>query len=89
MNLAQPPAVFYRSTGCDDCGHGGFSERRFLVDIVGFDDEFQQVFEQSREVAELERYLGSVAYNGIAQEGLQLLMDGLVSPEEYIASVVL
>ena len=30
MRLAQPPAAFYRTSGCEECGHSGFSMRRFL-----------------------------------------------------------
>ena len=89
MHLSQPPASFFRTTGCDSCGHSGFSKRRFLLDVLNFDDEFLRVFEQSSDVAALEEYLGISGYCGIAEEGLQLLTNGDVSPEEYIASVVL
>jgi type II secretory ATPase GspE/PulE/Tfp pilus assembly ATPase PilB-like protein len=89
MNLAEQPSSFYRSTGCDSCGFSGFSARTFLVDVLTFDDEFLRIFEQSSDVAALENYLGMVGYHGLADEGLRLLMAGEVSPEEYIASVVL
>lgn len=89
MNLAEPPSVFYRTTGCDTCGHSGFSGRKFLTDVLMFNDEFLRIFEQSSDVAALENYLALVGYQGLAEEGLRLLMSGNVSPEEYIASVVL
>ncbi len=89
MNLTTPPASFYRTTGCDACAHSGFSTRQFLTDILIFTDEFLQIFEQSSDVAALENYLGMAGYHGLADEGLRLLMAGDVSPEEYIASVVL
>jgi type II secretory ATPase GspE/PulE/Tfp pilus assembly ATPase PilB-like protein len=89
MCLAQPPAAFYRSGGCEECGHSGFSERRFLLDALVFDDEFLRIFEQSSDVAALDNYLRTVDYHGSDQEGLRLLREGEVSPEEYIASVVL
>ena len=89
MRLAQPPAAFYRTNGCEDCSYSGFSMRRFLLDALVFDDEFLRVFEQSSDVAALDNYLGMVDYHGSDQEGLRLLMEGEVSPEEYIASVVL
>lgn len=89
MQLSPPPAAFYRTSGCDSCGHSGFSKRRFLLDVLKFDDDFLRVFEQSSDVADLEEYLGASGYRGISDEGLQLLMAGEVSPEEYIASVVL
>jgi type II secretory ATPase GspE/PulE/Tfp pilus assembly ATPase PilB-like protein len=89
MNLEQPPAAFFRTSGCDVCGQSGFQERIFLLDVLRFDDEFHRVFEQSRDVESLGQHLRSVGYRGTAEEGLQLLMDGLVSPEEYIAALVL
>ena len=89
MNLAAPPASFYRTTGCTVCGHSGFSTRRFLTDVVTFSEEFLRIFEQSSDVAAVVNYLTMAGYQGMEVEGLQLLMSGAVSPEEYIASVVL
>ena len=89
MRLGQPPATFHRAAGCDECGQSGFSMRRFLLDALVFDDEFLRVFEQSSDVAALDNYLRMLDYHGSEQEGLRLLMEGQVSPEEYIASVVL
>ncbi len=89
MHLPQPPGSFFRTSGCDSCGHSGFSKRRFMLDVLRFDDDFLRVFEQATDVTALEEYLGTSGYRGIAEEGLQLLTAGEVSPEEYIASVVL
>lgn len=89
MNLEQPPQSFYRTQGCDSCGQSGFQERRFLVDALVFGDEFVRIFEQSSDVAALDNYLQLIGYHGIEQDGLALLNNGDVSPEEYIASVVL
>lgn len=89
MGLERQPEAFYRTSGCDSCGHSGFSSRKFLLDVIQFDEEFLRVFEQSSDVGSLEKYLGIVGYQGIVEEGLQLLMNGAVSPEEYIAAVVL
>ena len=89
MNLAEPPPEFFRSTGCDACDYSGLGARSFLTDVLVFTDEFRRIFEQSSDVAALENYLGMAGYHGLAEEGLRLLMAGNVSPEEYIASVVL
>lgn len=89
MNLSESPESFYRTTGCDTCGHSGFKARKYLVDVMTFTDEFLRVFEQTNDVAALENYLSVIGYRGLAEDGLQLLMAGEVSPEEYIASVVL
>ena len=89
MGLGLPLPTFYRTNGCDHCGHSGFSSRKFLLDVIEFDEQFLRVFERSTDVATLEKYLGMIGYQGIVEEGLQLLMSGTVSPEEYIAAVVL
>lgn len=89
MNLVHRPESFYRTKGCDTCGHSGFRSRKFLVDVLSFDDEFLRIFEQATDVAALENYLSVANYHGLADEGLRLLMAGEVSPEEYIASIVL
>jgi type II secretory ATPase GspE/PulE/Tfp pilus assembly ATPase PilB-like protein len=89
MNLSESPASFYRTTGCNSCGHSGFSARQFLTDTIVFTEEFLHIFEQTSDVADLENHLGVTGYHGLAKEGLRLLMAGDVSPEEYIASVVL
>lgn len=89
IGLERKPPVFYRTNGCDHCGHSGFSSRKFLLDVIQFDEEFLQLFDKSTDVADLEKYLRMIGYQGIAEEGLQLLMNGAVSPEEYIAAVVL
>jgi type II secretory ATPase GspE/PulE/Tfp pilus assembly ATPase PilB-like protein len=89
MNLSEPPAAFFRTTGCDACGHSGFSARKFLTDVIVFSEEFLRIFEQASDVAALENYLALIGYQGLAEEGLRLLKNGEVSPEEYITSVVL
>jgi type II secretory ATPase GspE/PulE/Tfp pilus assembly ATPase PilB-like protein len=89
MKLAEAPEAFFRSSGCHCCHHSGFSSRKFLTDVLVFDDEFLHVFEQSRDAAAIENYLKRAGYHGLEEEGLRLLMAGEVSPEEYIASVVL
>jgi len=89
MGLEQAPPAFYRSTGCEACGHSGFSERRFLLDVLPFEDEFLRLFEQAGDVAALEAYLSGHERHGLSREGLRLLNEGQVSPEEYIAAVVM
>ena len=89
MNLSAGPVSFYRTAGCDACGHSGFSARLFLTDTIVFNDEFLLIFGQTNDVTDLENHLETTGYHGLDKEGLRLLMAGDVSPEEYIASVVL
>lgn len=89
MDLAEPPTDFFHTTGCDACDHSGFRTRKFLTDVLIFDDDFLRVFEQSSDVAAVENHLKMAGYHGLEEEGRRLLIAGDVSPEEYIASVVL
>lgn len=89
MNLAEAPTSFFRSSGCDSCDHSGFRARKFLTDVLVFDDEFLRFFEQASDATAVLNHLSTAGYHGLEEEGLRLLMAGDVSPEEYIASVVL
>lgn len=89
MRLEQMPAAFYRARGCDACGQRGFSERRLLVDVLPFDDQFLRLFEQAVDLAALDSHLRGSGRSGIDGEGLELLKQGQVSPEEFIASIIL
>jgi type II secretory ATPase GspE/PulE/Tfp pilus assembly ATPase PilB-like protein len=88
MHLEQMPSGFCRASGCDRCGHRGLSGRRFLVDVVPFDEPFLKVFEQSADVSMLDSYLKDAGHCGIDGQALELLQQGDVSPEEYIASII-
>jgi hypothetical protein len=89
MRLEQLPPVFYRAAGCDICGHRGFSEGRYLVDVLHFDDRFLRVFEQTVDVAALDSHLRQTGHSGIDVEVLELLQRGEISPQEYIASIII
>jgi len=85
MGLEQAPPAFYRPNGCEVCGLSGFRERRLLLDVLVFDDEFLRIFGQSRDIGELEDYLSGKGHPGIAGEALRLLAGGDLPPDEYIA----
>lgn len=89
MQLPSPPAAFYRSAGCPACSGSGTSERRLLLDLLVCDEPFIQMFEQARDQASIDEYLLQSGYQGSERDGLELLMNGQVSPDEYIASIIL
>ena len=89
MRLEQPLPAFYRSAGCDACGHRGFDEQRYLLDVIPFDDEFLPLFDRAGSVDELDSWLKNPGRRGIEQEGLRLLAAGELAPEEYIASIIM
>jgi len=89
MNLVSRPPAFSTSRGCDACGYRGFSERRFLVEALPFDETFLRMFETAVDTAEMERFLRESGHRGIEAQAQELLRRGVVSPEEYITSIIL
>ena len=89
MELLQPPSAFYRSAGCERCRYSGSDSRRLLLDVMAFDDDLRDMFGQAAAGAGLETYPDRSGSAGIRGEALRLLMDGMVSPEEYLAAVVM
>ncbi len=89
MNLVPLPSAFSTSRGCDACGYRGFSERRFLVEALPFDETFLRMFETAVDTAEMERFLRESGLRGIEAQAQDLFRRGVVSPEEYITSIIL
>lgn len=89
MTLEQPPENYYHSSGCEQCNQSGVSERRIILDILTFDDLFIGAFEAAHDQIAIEAALNANGYRGSDQEGKELLMQGLVSPDEYIAAILL
>lgn len=89
MRLMYAPSKFYKASGCDKCGQSGFSARRFLMDNIVFDRNFLDVFAQCNDAEQIEQHLQRSGYRGAELEAFELLHEGKVSPDEYIASVIL
>lgn len=89
MNLERPPEQYYRAGGCGQCNQSGVSERRIVMDILPFDKPFVEAFEAASDHHGVEEYLQGVGYRGSDQEGKELLLQGIVSPDEYIAAIIL
>lgn len=89
MRLETLPESYYRSQGCEKCNQSGVSERRIAMDILPFDSVFLDIFEAARDQGAVELSLQEIGYCGSEQEGKELLQQGLVSPDEYIAAILL
>lgn len=89
LAILEAPPTFYRANGCDSCSFTGVGERRFLIDVLVFDEDLRKVFECADTAATVMAHLYGKGYQGADMEGLDLLKQGLVSPEEYIAAVKL
>jgi len=89
FDLAQQPENYYHAQGCEQCHQSAISERRILMDILPFDGAFIDAFESARDQNSVETYLKESGYLGSDQEGKELLLQGLVSVDEYIAAILL
>lgn len=89
LRLAVPPAAYFRAAGCPACDQTGHTGRRYLLDLITFDEGVLAAFESARDSRDIERYLQGAGYRGIMAEGEALLKAGEISPVEYVASLLL
>lgn len=87
LDMEQLPARFYRANGCDACNFSGIGEQRVLFDLLFFDDETMKLFTSVTNAEEFITQLAKRGYQGIKDGGTMLLHNGVVSPEEYLATV--
>jgi len=80
---------YFRPRGCPACDHTGYGGRRYLVDVIPFDQPFLEAFEMIRKSSEIIRFMKDNGYRGITEEGAELLERGEISPGEFVASILL
>ena len=89
LKQATHQAAYFRARGCPACDHTGFSTKRYLLDVIRFDQELLEAFDWLREGSEIVHHLKDNGYRGITEEGAELLERGEISPDEYVASILL
>jgi type II secretory ATPase GspE/PulE/Tfp pilus assembly ATPase PilB-like protein len=89
--LRLPPGQrdYFRPNGCPACDHTGYSGRRYLLDVIRFDQTLLEAFEMLCKSADIIRFMKDNGYRGITEEGIDLLERGEISPGEYVASILL
>ncbi|HJV33569.1 ATPase, T2SS/T4P/T4SS family [Geomonas sp.] len=80
---------YFRPRGCTTCDHTGYRGRRYLLDVIRFDKTFLEAFEMIGKSSEIISFMKDNGYRGIAEEGIELLERGEISPGEYVASILL
>ncbi|HEU0264976.1 MAG TPA: ATPase, T2SS/T4P/T4SS family [Geobacterales bacterium] len=88
IGLSPPPPLLYRAAGCDDCGQMGYDGKRYLLDVIPFDDGIRSALDRGKEHGELLHLLEERGYQGVLRQGVELLLSGQISPEEYLTSVL-
>jgi type IV pilus assembly protein PilB len=82
-----PAEISYQAPGCAACQYSGFGETRHLVDVVSFYQAFQDRFATARDGSEMLGYLAGTGYRTVAGELLELLQNGEISVDEYMAAL--
>ncbi len=82
-----PAAGYFTSPGCSACGYTGYKGKKYLLDLIFFNNETVELFAASKEGCELLHYLRGKGYRGLLEEGIELLNAGEISPEEFLVSV--
>lgn len=89
LGTALPPGGYFKAAGCPDCDRTGYRGSRYLLDLIPFDKGVIEVFESATDGREIVNYLAQGGYQGSAEEGVELLKSGDISPEEYVTSILL
>lgn len=89
LHLADEPSSYYRAEGCEACNLSGYAGKKFLVEVIPSTRELSAVLERASDQYEVLTYLRGQGQVGIEDQARQLLVDGEISPAEYVASVVL
>ena len=87
--LPVPPAeAYYRGGGCDSCDQTGFQEKKYLVEVIPFDRRTHDVFAFAADSGPVFQHLKERGEPSTRQQGDVLLNAGVISPEEYISSLI-
>ncbi len=89
LRLPASERASFRPVGCPACDQTGYQGRKYLLEVLRFDGELLEALEMIRNSDEMLRYLRESGFRGAAEEGLELLERGEISPGEYVASILL
>ena len=77
-------AVFYRATGCDECGHTGFKGRIALVEILEVDEAVAQLILERADARDIARKAGADRFYTMMQDGIAKATAGLTTIDEVL-----
>jgi len=79
--MKQPPAVFYRGTGCNLCAQTGYQGRTGLFEVLPMSDEIRKMMLQSNTSA------GEIKAQALQDGMVTMKRDGMLKVAEGITSV--
>jgi len=85
--LLPPAPAYFAPVGCSACGYTGFKGKKYLADVIPFNKGLSDDLAAARERGELLQCLKNGGYQGILEQGAELLISGEISPEEFMAAV--
>jgi type II secretory ATPase GspE/PulE/Tfp pilus assembly ATPase PilB-like protein len=81
-----PATARFATHGCSACGHTGYQGKKYLMDVILFNDELLKVIADAGESGEIVQHLRENGYHGILDEEAELLAAGKISPEECMTA---
>ena len=88
LPTAGQDAEYYRGKGCDKCESTGFEGKRYLLEVIPFDREINELFASSHDTGTVLQHLRTTGRTSTREKGEALLAAGEISPEEYISSFI-
>jgi general secretion pathway protein E len=76
----------FHGAGCRDCRNTGFSGRRAVYELLGFDDELREMILQRRSVAEMIPVGQKSGMRLLRDEGWRVVRAGHTTPREVLRS---
>lgn len=89
IGFVSKPHNFYAANGCTACGQSGYSGKRYLLEIIPITAEVLLCMERCLDGREVVQFLNSRGLTGVHAQGVRLLDEGEISPQEFIAALVL
>lgn len=77
-----------RPVGCPTCDQTGYRGKRYLLELIVFDDELRKRFVAAHDDRELLDYLRGTGWRSIVEEGKELLAAGEISLEDYQTAIL-
>ncbi|MGE0314878.1 MAG: GspE/PulE family protein [Lautropia sp.] len=74
--------TLYRPEGCPRCDHRGFKGRLALLEILRFDDEFDDMIARNASVHELQRAARRRGFRSLAEDAVRRIVEGVTSIDE-------
>ncbi|MBJ7414840.1 MAG: Flp pilus assembly complex ATPase component TadA [Niveispirillum sp.] len=84
LGLPPAPARIGRAVGCPACGGSGYRGRRALAEWLPVDEAVRTLVRAGADASRLEEAMAARGFPTLAQAGMQLVLDGLTTPEEVM-----